>query len=680
MQSTDQAVEIDQKNTHPSDHGEESLPCCELHSTNSSESAIVFALVGGTFVLTTFIAKLFGIDQQLAELPAVVGALLLWFPLLMAAGREIKRGRPSSAVLVALAIGAAFASGDFTTAGFLAFILFIMDKILVRTAEGAHRAIEQLVELTPRVARILIGPNEDMVSVDSLRVGDRVRILPGENLPVDGTIESGSTNIQQSSLTGESAPVDAQTGDSVYAGTTNLTGSIIVEVSNIGSDTAIGKVVSLIAEAEHSRNPRQQIIEMVARHYVWVVLMVALAVWILSDPVNAAGITRTQKAISVLIVTCPGALLLASPTAMVAAFASAARLGVMIKSTEALESAAQIDTVVLDKTGTITSGNFSVGRLLPADGVEAADLLSVAATAEQHSDHPLANAILETAKAARVEIQTATEAEEVHGLGVKVIGDTGTLYVGRAKWLSQINPVLADIIAAQDAKIEGMTSVHVMLNDQYLGAVGLEDTIRPEAIETIHKLREAKVKHIAMLTGDRLAVANRVGVAVGVDSMEAECHPEEKHDFIAALTGRGRRVMMVGDGINDGPSLAAADVGVAMGMGGTDIAANSAGIALMTDDLSRLPFVIQLAGKVRLIIAENIGASILIAIVGLALAASGNIGVLWAAAYHFATDVFVIGNSFRLVRFGEEIESGNTEFVADSRTVLPETRPATSTM
>ena len=679
---------------HKHSHGRDAS-CCEMHSTGSSEGSIVFALVGGVMVLTTVLAGWMGIDEDVAQLPAAVGAVLLLIPLLRAALRELRKGRPSSSVLVAIAIAAALAMGEFVTAGGLAFILFLMDAVLRRTAWGAHRAIEQLVNLTPDTARtVKAGGGEVEVPVTQLRLGDIVRVRPGENLPADGRVVQGRTSINQASLTGESAPVEAEVGSNVYAGTSNLTGAIDVEVTRIGTDTTIGKVVTLIDEAERSKTPRQQIIEMVASHYVTIVVMVAVAVFILSAQSGNEITNRSAvyKAISVLVVTCPGALLLASPTAMVAAFAAAARLGIMIKSTSTLEASAGVDTVVLDKTGTITTGKFAVSRLAPAEGGDGATLLRAAATAEQHSNHPLAAAILETAKAARVAPDRAGHAEEVHGLGVKVTSDAGELYVGRAKWLLRLDPGIADAVAAVESRIEGMTGVHVLENGRYLGAVGLEDRVRSNAASAIARLRELGARFVGMFTGDRLAVARRVGQVVGVDQIEAECHPEEKHARVVELTQSGRRVMMVGDGINDGPSLAAADVGVAMGLGGTDIAANSAGIALMNDDLTRLPFLVELARKTRAVITQNIVASIVIAVIGLALAASGRLGenmIFVAAIYHFLGDIFVIANSFRLVRFGEEhdaMESPAPAVVAataasgtaTSRAVFVPARPATA--
>ena len=314
-----------------------------------------------------------------------------------------------------------------------------------------------------------------------------------------------------------------------------------------------------------------------------------------------------------------------------------------------------------------TTGKFAVSRLVPAEGVEGVELLQAAVNGEQHSNHPLAQSIMQTAKAARVQVDGSNDYQEFHGRGVKARTSQGEVCVGRASWLLELNPSIKPDIDEVEAKIEGMSGVHVMRDDRYLGAVGLEDTIRPNTKGVMQRLRELGVKQIAIFTGDRLSVAKRVGVAVGVDAVEAECHPEEKHEQIRGLVKSGYRTLMVGDGINDGPSLAEADVGVAMGMSGTDIAANSAGVALMNDDLSRVPFLIELGRRTRAITGQNIAASGVIALIGLILAVAvvgpraGSLALPIAAFYHFVGDIFVIGNSFRLFRFGESFVTAEKE-------------------
>jgi heavy metal translocating P-type ATPase len=621
--------------------------CCTHHNIEGERYTLRY-LVGGVLVLATLVAKWLlpdAIPEQVALLPALVGAVMLAYPLFKAAAIELWQGRASTSSLASLAIAAALATEDVITAGLLAFILLVADQFVRQRAWGAERAIEDLVKRTPDMARLVRDGREVEVRLADVKVGDTVRVRAGENLPVDGVVTSGSTAINQALLTGEAIPHEVQPGDPVYAGTTNLSSVIELRVTQVGADTTIGKVTQLIREAERSKTPRQLIIEQVARFFVPVTLSVAFVVWFLTRDV--------ERAISVLIVACPSALLLSSPMAMVAAFASAARLGILIKKTTYLEAAAAVDTVVLDKTGTMTTGVFAVSRLVPADGVDGAELLTAAACGEQHSNHPLARSIIATARAARIVPDGAGDFEEVHGRGIRARTPMGELHVGRASWLVELFPNLRDQIRAVEARIEGMTGVHVVRDGRYLGVVGLDDRIRPNTRAVIDRLRELGIRRITVLTGDRLSVAERVGRAAGADSIEAECHPDEKHAIIQNMGRAGRRVMMVGDGINDGPSLAEADVGVAMGLGGSDIAANSAGVALMNDDLSRIPFLIELGRRTRAIIVQNITASILIAVIGLTIAAGGYLGVLLAALYHGLGDVFVIGNSFRLFRFGE---------------------------
>ncbi len=647
--------------THTHDHADD-VTCCSHHEVEI-ERWIKFALVGGMLVLATTICNLAGYSEEgITQLPAMIGAILLSIPLFMAAWQEIRTQRVSSSSLAALAIVAALAINQFATAGWLAFILVVFGQMVRRSAAGAQRAIEQLVRLTPDVARRISGAGEEEVRVSQIRIGDVVRVRPGENLPVDGKIISGRTTINQASLTGESVPAEMSVGDMVYAGTSNLTGGIDIQVSQIGGDTAIARVTQLIRQAEQSKTPRQLLIEQVSRFFVPVVLSAAAIAWFImsKSDIEAVREKAALTAVTVLVVACPSALLLASPSAMLAAFAAAARLGMMIKDPRYLEAAGNVNAVVLDKTGTMTTGKFQVTRLAPAPGVEGADLLAAAANGEQHSNHPLAQSIVTTAKSARIAIDGSNSYEEIHGRGVRARTSLGEVCVGRASWLLELNPAIKADIETVEAKIEGMTGVHVLRDGAYLGAVGLEDTIRSNTKSVIARLRELGVKYIAMFTGDRLSVAKRVGAAVAVDAIEAECHPEEKHEQIRQMVKQGYRTMMVGDGINDGPSLAAADVGIAMGLSGSDIAANSAGVALMNDDLSRVPFLIELSRKTRAITTQNIVVSILIALIGLILAATGmltrvgDLALPLAALYHFAGDVFVIGNSFRLFRFGED--------------------------
>ncbi|MEE3001400.1 MAG: cation-translocating P-type ATPase [Planctomycetota bacterium] len=622
------------------------------------ERRLLIAMSGGIFLAASWIGGLLGADKDVSQFPAAIGALILVIPLLMGAWNEIGRGRPSSDALASLAVLAAMSSEMYLAAGFLALFLWMANLILSRTAWGAQRAIRELIDLTPDIARLLSSDGtEREVNLHELKPGDIVRVRPGENLPVDGIITTGQSDINQASLTGEAVPIEVSNGSEVYAGTTNLTGQIDLKVTAVAGETTIGKVEALIREAESTKTQRQEFIEQLASYYFWVVLMVAALVWFFTTRSmdDAIRDQASIRAITVLVVTCPGGLLISHPTAMVAAFAASARLGIMIKQTRTLEAAADIDTVVMDKTGTLTTGQFEVSRLAPAEDVPGAALLQAAADGEQSSNHPLARSIMDTAAKARLEPSSIETYEELHGRGVIARTSAGTVHAGRGEWLAELNPGIEKDVKAVEEKITGMSGVHVMRDNTYLGAVGLEDKLRRNAIAAVEEMREFGCRKICIFTGDRLSVAKRVGQSVGVDSIEAECLPEEKHEELKYLIRKGHRTLVVGDGINDGPILATADVGVAMGLSGSDIATNSAGVALMNDDLRHVPFLLQLARRTRRVISQNISMSLILAVVGLALAATGTILNLWLAPFYYALGyVIVIANSLRLVRFGED--------------------------
>ncbi len=626
----------------------EALAHAEAQQNRNLERGVLLYLIGGVMLLASWIGDNFigSIPPEVAALPALIAAVLLGFPLFISAFKELMGGRFSTAMLASIAIAAAIATEQYRIGGILALILLLANQFVQHRAWGAERAIAELIHRTPDDARVIRDGQEVKVRVSEVRVGDTVRVRPGENLPVDGVITSGSSAIDQSSLTGEMVPHEVQPGEPVYAGTTNLSAVVELKVTEVGEETTIGKVSQLIREAEQSKTPRQLLIEQVASFFVPVAIAVAVLVWY----INAQD---AELFIAVLVVASPAALLLSSPSAMVAAFAAAARLGILIKRTSYLEAAASVDTVVMDKTGTITTGKFAVSRLVPAEGVEGATLLQAAVNGEQHSNHPLARSILATAEKARIEPDGSDEFEEIHGRGIRAGTSMGEIHVGRSSWIVELFPALTDEVRGLEARIEGMSGVHVVLGGKYLGVVGLEDSVKPNTEGVIERLRSLGVRSVAIYTGDRLSVAERVGRQVGVDTVEAECLPEEKHEEIRRLTASGRHTMMVGDGINDGPSLAAADVGVAMGLSGSDIAANSAGVALMTDDLSRIAFLIELSRRTRTIIGQNIAVSVVIAIIGLALAAMGVIGVIGSAVYQLLPALFVFANSFRLFRYGE---------------------------
>ena len=603
------------------------------------------AMVGGCLVLNSYLLPLVFPDQSLAaELSAVAGAIILTLPIISTAFRDLLVGHVHMNELVALSILAAMTGGNFQMAGTIAFFLLLTIIIETRTASGARRSIEQLIRLTPPSASLLRDGVETSVDVSELKVGDVIRVRPGDNFPVDGEIINGETAVDQSSITGESLPADKASGDNVFAGTQNLTGVVDMRVLKVGEDTTLGKVKELILSAEASRTPIVRVIDQYAKYYTPMILMIAgLTWWFTGDMYNV---------VAVLIVSCPCALVLASPTAVVATVAAAARLGILIKNVADIEVAARIRAFVFDKTGTLTKGVLSVARLAPAEGVEPAELLRVAASVESASKHPVAVALKALAEEVGVKPASAEGAKEIHGKGVEALVDKAKCRVGRESWLKQCKVKISGLEQPPDE--EGMSVVHVSSGSKALGWIGFRDTIREGAKEALEDLRNSGIKRIAMVTGDRESVAAMVAEELGVDEFKAETLPDEKVAFVEEVK-RSAPVAVVGDGVNDAPALASGTLGVAMGAIGSDIAINSASIALMNNDLRRVPMLVRLSRKSRFIVFENVVLGVLFVVGGVALSVFGMMPPMVAAILHMTSTLLVLFNSARLVRAGEEL-------------------------
>ncbi|RJP42464.1 MAG: cadmium-translocating P-type ATPase [Phycisphaerales bacterium] len=636
--------------------------------TSRARRLLIATLFGGMLVISSFIVEtdfveglLFqnstirdstgALQNPYSSLIAFVGALLLGFPLMWHAVTHLLAGEMHMDELVALAIGAAIALGEYQEAGVIAFFMIISNLIETRTALGARQAIESLLKLTPQKAN-RIGPDgaETEVSAKDLRPGDVIRVRPGDNVPADGIVVTGQSTVNQATITGESLPVDKSVDDEVFSGTSNLTGAMDVRVTKAGADTTLGRVQNLIIEAERTKIPLMRLIDRYAGWYTPTICMLAAVVWFFSED-KTDGI---HKAITMLIIACPCALILATPTAMVAALSCAARLGVLIKNVIHLEAARNVTAVVLDKTGTLTTGELSVTQLKPARGVDGADLLGAAAAAEQMSRHPVAQAVVSVARQARLVFDKPSHFEEVAGRGVVARVGEDDIMVGRSAWLAERGADMSILKDPEYAESEGVSMLYVTRNHQCLGWVGLEDRTRPEAREAIDQLRTLGVRNLAMVTGDKASVARRVAAEMGCSEVHAEVLPAQKLRLVEDMKRRGHRVLVVGDGVNDAPALAAGDLSVAMGAAGSDVAINSASIALMNNDLSRLPFLLRLSRSTTRVIWQNLIFGVLFVIVGQALTIAGIITAIAGAMLHTVSTAIVIFNSARLVRFGEE--------------------------
>ncbi len=606
-------------------------------------------LVGLILVLNSFVVGWIAPGMEtVGDLSALVGAAILGYPILLVAFKDLRLGRLSINELVALGVLACAAKGDFRTAGIVAFFMLLGEIIETRTAAGARASIESLVKITPTKARRLAGGKEEEVPASDLSVGDVIRIRPGDNIAADGVILAGQGSVNQANITGESLPVDKNPGEQVFAGTINLNGLLEVKVTKAGQDTTIGRVRELILAAEKTKLPFMRIVDQYIGYYTPLVLVIAALVWAFTKDLD--------RVISVLIGACPCAFILATPTAMVAALSAAARLGILVKNISDLEAAARITAFVFDKTGTLTTGKLVVSRLNPLGDIAPAELLRLAASAERFSNHPTAKAMVQLAEEAGVPFAEVTGFKETAGRGVGATIEGAKVLVGRAAWLKD-NGVTGDFLKSVDLdETAGFSLLFIARNDQCIGWVGLQDQTRAEAAEAIRGLQEAGIRRIAMVSGDRKPVAERVAAEIGVPEVVAECLPQDKVEFVKACKAKGYRVAVIGDGVNDAPALAAGDISIAMGAAGSEVAINSATIALMNNDLRRLPFLVKISRMARSVINQNFLFGILFVVVVLTAGAMGYVHPIVAALLHNAGALIVVFNSARLVRQGEELE------------------------
>ena len=659
---------LDDHDHHHHEHGDCS-PCGHRHPVFN----VTLAMLGGVLVVNSWLAEFFFFknDPIVGTICAILGALVLSYPIFRTAITDIKEGNFQMNELVALAILAAFVMGSYQEAGIVAFFMLITIVIEEKTAIGAKKAIDDIVRMTPTVgSRINDDGSETEVAVAELEVGQLIRVRPGENFPVDGVIIKGASTVNQASVTGESLPVEKATEDEVYAGTENLTGAVDVRVTRLGEDTTLGQVRDLILAAENTRLPIMRLIDQYMIYYTPTVLTIAAIVWFFT--------TDLMRVVLILVMACPCALVLANPSAVVAAIAAAARLGMYIKDVVQIETAAAVNALVFDKTGTLTEGNLSVARLQPSEGVELAELLAAAVCAESRSNHPAAVALRKLSVDANISWEEPEEVEEVAGKGVIAKSANGEIRVGRGTWLEESGIAPAEI---GDDTV-GMSIVQVAQGGKVLGWVGLRDSARPEAKEALEKLRGLGVKLCSMVTGDNSSVAEQVGGRIGIDDISADCLPQDKVAYVEALKERGANVAVVGDGVNDAPALAAGDISIAMGAIGSDVALNSASIALMNNDLRRVPALIDLSRRTRAVIQQNLALGCVVIMGGLMLFIFGDstlnslaegigmrpsvLKVIIAAALHNVGTLAVLFNSARLFRFGEEMsgaiaESAETE-------------------
>lgn len=604
-------------------------------------------IVAGVFLLLDLVPQLAeefgGTPVQISFLPfdpAWVTIVISGIPLLyLAIWRIIHNpgiSKISSALLICIAMFAAIAIGDLFAAGEVVFIMAIGALLEEATTNRAKKGLKKLISLAPTKGRRLKDGKEEMIPAEEIRQGDILRILPGETIPVDGTIISGETSVDQSIMTGESLPVDKGVGEEIFCGTINRFGSIDISATKVGENSSLQKLIRMVQDAENKQAPMQRIADRVASWLVPVALLIAILAYVFSGNIVTA--------VTVLVVFCPCALVLATPTAIMAAIGQATKHGVIIKSGEALEKMGKVDTIAFDKTGTLTYGRLDVSDMISFDeSISETDLLSLAASAEAKSEHPLGKAIVAYAKAKEVPLAESTAFRMTTGKGIFAEVDNRRLRCGNEKFLTEKGVSIDNKVqsALERLRTQGKASILIAEGQKCIGVIALSDVLRPEAKDMVSRLSDMHTRTV-LLTGDHQKTADYFAQQVGISEVRAELLPQEKVQSIEKLQAENHKVCMIGDGVNDAPALKTADVSVAMGSMGSDIAVDAAEVALMSDDISKIPYLKRLSNATVKTIKASITLSMCINFAAIVLSLMEVLTPTTGALVHNAGSCFVV--------------------------------------
>ena len=609
-----------------------------------------FALYGGYF---------HGIDPSIREtiqyFAAAVATPVVFYsgwPFFAGAWRSIRNKAPSMDLLITLGVTTAYSYSIYSmlTGGEVYFdtaSMIITLILLGRLFEGSARnrsisGIDKLLRLAPESANLMAGEAVQVVASTSLKPGDLILVRPGERIPVDGWIHEGKTELDEATISGEPMPVLRQQGDTVLAGTLNLSSSIQLQVEKVAAESFIARMALMVEEAQNRKAPIQSLADKVATLFVPFVTLTAAGTWLFWFLHDVQSTAALLNAVSVLIVACPCALGLATPTAVLVASGNAATRGILFRGGDILEITARIGTIAFDKTGTLTLGKPTVEKIIPAPGQSEESLLRIASQVENGSSHPIARGIIDRAKAAGIPIGPTSEVETVPGRGLRMVSSEGEILVGSLAFLEECN---VEIPAVESGSL---TEVYISLAGLWMGTLLIMDPLREEAASAVGQLQQIGLR-IVLLTGDRLATAQEVSSKLAISDFHTNLNPADKTDWIRTHQEAGEKIMMVGDGINDAPALSLADVGCAMA-GGTDIALETSDLVLTRGNLGRLYEAIYIARKTLLVIKQNLFWAFAYNLITIPLAASGNLAPVWAALTMASSSVIVVSNSLRLGR------------------------------
>ena len=622
-------------------------------------AGLKMTIIAGIFLLIAVIFMIFHISVPIWLDPSWGAVIISGIPLVyLALIRLIREKWVSSALLITIAMIASLLIGELFAAGEVAWIMALGALLEDWTVERAKKGLKNLIDLTPQTARrVSDDGSETIISIEEVSLEDRLRILPGEVVPVDGKIVEGTSSIDQSIMTGESLPIDKSIGDEVYCGTMNMYGSIDISATSLGENSSLQKLIDLVKEADNKQAPTQRIADKWATWLVPIALAIAIAAWLITGDI--------VRGVTVLVVFCPCALILATPTAIMAAIGQATKHGVLIKSGEALEKLGGLNTIAFDKTGTLTYGNLAVSDVISLDeDYTSEDILLMTASAEKRSEHPLAKAIIENVENKSIVIEEPHDFEMIPGKGIKASNSYGEIVCGNQKYLRELDIEERENLESilDSLRYEGKASIIVGLNGQTAGVIGLSDMIREDARDMIDALHKLDTETI-LLTGDHKETADYFASKLGINDVRGELLPEDKLTAIEDIKKSGCQVCMIGDGVNDAPALKASDVSVAMGTMGSDVAIDAADIALLGDDIGKIPYLKRLSNSTLRTIKFNIALSMCINAVAIVCSVLGLLNPVTGAIVHNAGSCLVVLNAALLYdrKFDEEIKDDSNE-------------------
>lgn len=608
------------------------------------------SVLGWTFALAGLALEGAGVARPLASVAYAVAIVCAGFYFAREAVAEVREEREVGIeLLMTVAIVGAAGLGRWREAALVACLYSITEALEGFTIQRTRYAIRSLMDLVPPTVHRVAGGLETDIPVQDVQVGDRIRVRPGENVPVDGLVREGASAVDESPITGESMPVERAAGDKVVAGTINGNGALLVEATTRYEDNTVARIIHLVERAQAQKGRTQLFVERFGRVYSPAVLAGSAVLALVMGLAGSGWIAAAVRAVSFLVAASPCALAVATPVTLVAAIGSLARRGVLVKGGVALEAIAAARAVAFDKTGTLTHGRPVLTGVRPIGSYDANEVVALAAAVERHSEHPLGDAIVRGAEERQVRPMAARDVRALPGNGVVGMVENEEVAVLKPAAAAERGVVLAAADASwrESAQARGETVVVVARSGRTCGLLALADTVRAEAAAIVAQLRDAGMAHVVMLTGDNPATAQAIARKVGIDEFHAGLMPEDKVTRVEALRARYRGIVMVGDGINDAPALAAASVGIAMGTRGSDAALAAADVALIGDDLAKIADVIRGGRRASRLIKQNIAVSIAIVVVLVAGTLAGRLGMLGAVVGHEGTEVLIILNGLR---------------------------------